>query len=93
MGNETGHKVGRVAFEAPAVETFLVAHRELEKLVLIARQQRIKDLVARAWRARFEPIRSRTAARRPATIRCASRLRGARSRADTLYKSQAGKLP
>jgi len=37
---------GRVAFEAPAAETLLTAHRELEKLVLTARQQRIKDSVA-----------------------------------------------
>jgi argininosuccinate synthase len=37
---------GRVAFEAPAAEALLTAHRELEKLVLTARQQRIKDSVA-----------------------------------------------
>lgn len=37
---------GRVAFEAPAAETLLVAHRELEKLVLTARQQRIKESVS-----------------------------------------------
>ncbi len=37
---------GRVAFEAPAAEILLTAHRELEKLVLTPRQQRIKDLVA-----------------------------------------------
>src|SRR3954467_1211973 len=37
---------GRVAFEAPAAETLLNAHRELEKLVLTPRQQRIKELVA-----------------------------------------------
>ncbi len=37
---------GRVAFEAPAAEVLLTAHRELEKLVLTARQQRIKDSVA-----------------------------------------------
>jgi argininosuccinate synthase len=37
---------GRVAFEAPAAETLLVAHRELEKLVLTPRQQRIKESVA-----------------------------------------------
>jgi argininosuccinate synthase len=37
---------GRVAFEAPAAETLLVAHRELEKLVLTARQQRIKESLA-----------------------------------------------
>jgi argininosuccinate synthase len=40
---------GRVAFEAPAAETLLTAHRELEKLVLTARQQRIKDLVANPY--------------------------------------------
>jgi argininosuccinate synthase len=37
---------GRVAFEAPAAETLLVAHRELEKLVLTPRQQRIKESLA-----------------------------------------------
>jgi argininosuccinate synthase len=37
---------GRVAFEAPAAEVLLNAHRELEKLVMTPRQQRIKDLVA-----------------------------------------------
>lgn len=37
---------GRVAFEAPAADVLLNAHRELEKLVLTGRQQRIKDLVA-----------------------------------------------
>jgi argininosuccinate synthase len=40
---------GRVAFEAPAAETLLIAHRELEKLVLSARQQRIKELVAQPY--------------------------------------------
>ncbi len=37
---------GRVAYEAPAAEVILLAHRELEKLVLTAAQQRIKDQVA-----------------------------------------------
>ena len=37
---------GRVAFEAPAAEVLLTAHRELEKLVLTGRQQRLKDAVA-----------------------------------------------
>ena len=37
---------GRVAFEAPAAEVLLTAHRELEKLVLTGRQQRIKELLA-----------------------------------------------
>ena len=37
---------GRVAFEAPAAEVLLTAHRELEKLVLTARQIRMKDTVA-----------------------------------------------
>lgn len=40
---------GRVAFEAPAAETLLMAHRELEKLVLTGRQQRIKELVAQPY--------------------------------------------
>jgi argininosuccinate synthase len=37
---------GRVAFEAPAADILLTAHRELEKLVMTPRQQRIKDLVS-----------------------------------------------
>lgn len=40
---------GRVAFEAPAAEVLLSAHRELEKLVLTARQQRIKETVAQPY--------------------------------------------
>lgn len=40
---------GRVAFEAPAAETLLTAHRELEKLVLTPRQQRIKEMVANPY--------------------------------------------
>jgi argininosuccinate synthase len=40
---------GRVAFEAPAAETLLNAHRELEKLVMTPRQQRIKELVAQPY--------------------------------------------
>jgi argininosuccinate synthase len=37
---------GRVAFEAPAAEVLLSAHRELEKLTLSALQTRVKDSVA-----------------------------------------------
>src|SRR5262249_18008462 len=37
---------GRVAFEAPAAEVLINAHRELEKLVLTGRQQRVKELLA-----------------------------------------------
>jgi argininosuccinate synthase len=37
---------GRVAFEAPAAEVLITAHRELEKLTLTGRQARIKDQVA-----------------------------------------------
>jgi argininosuccinate synthase len=40
---------GRVAFEAPAADTLLTAHRELEKLVMTPRQQRIKELVAQPY--------------------------------------------
>jgi argininosuccinate synthase len=40
---------GRVAFEAPAAEVLLTAHRELEKLVLGGRQMRLKDTVAAAY--------------------------------------------
>jgi argininosuccinate synthase len=34
---------GRVAFEAPAAETILVAHRELEKLTLTGTQLKVKE--------------------------------------------------
>lgn len=37
---------GRVAFEAPAAAVLLTTHRELEKLTLTARQQRVKDQLA-----------------------------------------------
>ena len=37
---------GRVAFEAPAAHVLITAHRELEKLVLTQRQQRLKEFVA-----------------------------------------------
>ncbi len=37
---------GRVAFEAPAAEVLLSAHRELEKLVMTGRQQRVKDMLS-----------------------------------------------
>ncbi len=37
---------GRVAFEAPAADILINAHRELEKLVTTPRQQRIKDSVS-----------------------------------------------
>jgi len=40
---------GRVAFEAPAADILLTAHRELEKLVMTPRQQRIKELVANPY--------------------------------------------
>src|SRR5579864_215307 len=40
---------GRVAIEAPAAETLLTAHGELEKLVLTGRQQRIKELLAQPY--------------------------------------------
>jgi argininosuccinate synthase len=40
---------GRVAFEAPAAEVLLNAHRELEKLVLTGKQSRIKESVAQPY--------------------------------------------
>jgi argininosuccinate synthase len=40
---------GRVAFEAPAAEVLLTAHRELEKLTLTALQMRVKDSVASSY--------------------------------------------
>jgi argininosuccinate synthase len=38
-----------VAFEAPAADILLNTHRELEKLVLTPRQQRIKESVAQPY--------------------------------------------
>jgi argininosuccinate synthase len=40
---------GRVAFEAPAAIVLIESHRELEKLVLTQRQQRLKDLVTASY--------------------------------------------
>jgi argininosuccinate synthase len=40
---------GRVAFEAPAAELLLTAHRELEKLTLTGRQLRVKETVAATY--------------------------------------------
>jgi argininosuccinate synthase len=40
---------GRVAFEAPAAEVLINAHRELEKLTLTGRQIRIKETVAAVY--------------------------------------------
>jgi argininosuccinate synthase len=40
---------GRVAFEAPAAETIISTHRELEKLVLSAQQSRIKDMLSNVY--------------------------------------------
>jgi argininosuccinate synthase len=40
---------GRVAFEAPAADVLLTAHRELEKLVLTGKQARIKESVAQPY--------------------------------------------
>src|ERR1700690_2127403 len=40
---------GRVAFEAPAAEVLLTAHRELEKLVVTGKQSRIKETVAQSY--------------------------------------------
>jgi argininosuccinate synthase len=40
---------GRVAFEAPAAEVLLNAHRELEKLTLSALQMRVKESIANTY--------------------------------------------
>jgi len=40
---------GRVAFEAPAAEVLITAHRELEKLTLTGRQIRVKETVAAVY--------------------------------------------
>src|SRR5260370_10299386 len=40
---------GRVAFEAPAADALLTAHRELGKLVLTGKQARIKDSLAQPY--------------------------------------------
>ena len=46
MGDTIIGTKGRVAFEAPAAEVLISAHRELEKLVMTGRQQRIKEMLA-----------------------------------------------
>lgn len=40
---------GRVAYEAPAAEVLLTAHRELEKLTLTGRQLRVKETVSAVY--------------------------------------------
>lgn len=40
---------GRVAFEAPAAEILIVAHRELEKLTLSAMQSRVKEMLGQTY--------------------------------------------
>lgn len=40
---------GRVAFEAPAATVLITAHRELEKLVLTAQQQTVKEHVSKIY--------------------------------------------
>lgn len=40
---------GRVAFEAPAASVIILAHKELEKLVLTGKQIRLKDQVAASY--------------------------------------------
>jgi argininosuccinate synthase len=40
---------GRVAYEAPAAEVLLTAHRELEKLTLTGNQLRIKEPLAQTY--------------------------------------------
>ena len=47
-----GHK-GRIGFEAPAAETLLNAHRELEKLVLTEDQRATKDVLANEYGRRL----------------------------------------
>jgi argininosuccinate synthase len=49
MGDTIFGLKGRVAFEAPAATVLITAHRELEKLVLTGRQQRLKDQMAAAY--------------------------------------------
>jgi argininosuccinate synthase len=40
---------GRVAFEAPAAETIITTHRELEKLVLSAQQSKVKEMLSNVY--------------------------------------------
>jgi len=40
---------GRVAFEAPAAEILIAAHRELEKLTLTLTQSRVKEMVSQDY--------------------------------------------
>jgi argininosuccinate synthase len=74
---------GRVAFEAPAAEILIVAHRELEKLTLSAMQARVKEAVSHTYGdlihegrqldpvcADIEALLSSSQARVSGTVRC-----------------------
>ena len=49
LGDTVLGSKGRVAYEAPAAEILLCAHRELEKLTLGAAQMRVKDTLAAVY--------------------------------------------
>ena len=49
LGDTVLGSKGRVAYEAPAAEILLCAHRELEKLTLGAGQMRLKDTLAAVY--------------------------------------------
>lgn len=49
LGDTVLGSKGRVAYEAPAAEILLCAHRELEKLTLGAGQMRVKDRLAAVY--------------------------------------------
>ena len=49
LGDTVLGSKGRVAYEAPAAEILLCAHRELEKLTLGAGQMRVKDTLAAVY--------------------------------------------
>jgi argininosuccinate synthase len=74
---------GRVAFEAPAAEILIVAHRELEKVTLSAMQARVKEAVSHTYGdlihegrqldpvcADIEALLSSSQARVSGTVRC-----------------------
>jgi argininosuccinate synthase len=74
---------GRVAFEAPAAEILIAAHRELEKLVLTARRARIRTSSPRP--TEISSTRDSTSIRCAATSRRRSWPRSGGSRARSTY--------
>jgi argininosuccinate synthase len=80
---------GRVAFEAPAAEVLLTAHRELEKLVLTGRQLRLKELVATVYGELVHEGQATDPAARDAEALLASSQRRVRGEVHLLFRPGA----